>query len=150
LVLVVGDDGVPLKDPGAAGAVVSTVQEVEVRVAPTLPAASVWRTYAVCVPSARPLMTKVPLVPEKLVQAFHEPLSSLHWMVPPDSAVVKVRVAPVFLVGEEGTPLIAPGLDGAVKSTVHELDVPMALTLPTESVWRTEIVFAPAARALRL
>jgi hypothetical protein len=71
-------------------------------------------------------------------------------MVPPLSAVVKVRVALVALAGEDGTPLMAPGVEGAVKSTVHEAEVPMALTLPTESVWRTETVFEPAVRELRM
>ena len=78
------------------------------------------------------------------VHAAHDPPSSLHSKVEPDSDEVKVNVAVLDERGAPG-PLVIE-VFGAVLSTVHVRVAGVASTLPAASLARTEKVCEPLAR----
>jgi hypothetical protein len=77
-----------------------------------------------------------------LVQSTQSPASRAHSILPLETASARVKpiVSVVALLVTLGTPVNDPGAAGAVRSIVQELEVPIALTLPAASVWRTETV----------
>ena len=78
------------------------------------------------------------------MQAAHEPPSSLHSKVEPDSVEVKANVA----VLDETVPVgpLVIEVFGATLSTVHVRVAGVASTLPAASLARTENVCEPFAR----
>src|SRR5207237_707846 len=121
------------------GAVVSIVQ-VNVVLAPVLPAASVAWTENVCEPSARPANVFGD------VHAANAPASSLHCCVVPDSLTVNANVALAELLGFDGVEVSV-----TVGGTVSIVHVKLALpVLPAVSVERTVNVWFPSARLVNV
>ena len=137
LVATVAGEGTPVTT-GAAGAVVSTVQET-VSGEPVLPGTSIAFTAKLCNPSARSVRANGD------VQAEYSPPSTEQAKVAPVSPLIEID-ADLLFVKEAGAPL-STGAAGGVVSTV-QLAVAAEPVLPAASVALTARLCGPSARPL--
>jgi hypothetical protein len=107
--------------PPAGGVVVLIVTERVAGVASTLPAASVARTDAVCVPFASVLVVHT------LVQAAHVAESTRHWNAEPVSVELNAYVGVLSVVVPVGPEVIV--VSGAVVSDAAVVPTVIALTV---------------------
>src|SRR3989338_8053494 len=124
------------------GAAVSSVNAKASLAAPTLPAASVWRTLTLLAPSP----VRVKLLPLPAVQVA--PLSMLYCQVAPVSRPVTLTEPLLVILSVAPAPVSATSArvwaDGAAVSIVKAKASLAAPTLPAASVWRTLTLLAPS------
>ena len=121
-----------------SGGTLSMTQGWLAGVGSVFPAGSVARTSSAWAP------TESPEYVAGLVQDVKVPPSRLHWNVDPASLEVKVKAAPVLLLGLGGPEVTV--VSGGVRSITHERLAAVASTFPAGSMARTCNVWLPAAK----